>query len=506
MNKRPNIILYLADDLGYGDISYLNEHSKIKTENIDSLAEGGISFTDAHACAALCSPSRYGVLTGRYNWRSELKRGVLPACAPPLIEEGRETIGSMLKANGYRTAAVGKWHLGMDWPTVGDWKPPKTFDELNHEPMGIDYDKPIQNGPLTRGFDYFYGMAASLDQPPFVIIENDRCLQKPDHYVGIKGFEPFIPGQYTLEYVDYGPCAADFDWQKVVPMMHDKVLELVDEYAAGEEPFFIYSPSPAVHGPLMPADEFIGKSGIGPYGDFVLQVDDFIGKLEKKLSDLGIAENTIVIFTSDNGCAPIVDVPTLYRETGHNPCHVFRGTKFDIWEGGHRIPLVVNWPGTIKPGQSSDQTVCLTDLFSTIAEIIGHHYGDGAGEDSVSNLPLWLGSDTPLREALVHHSAKGMFSIRKDEWKLELCAGSGGVSYPAEGRDDLSGLLPMQLYDLSRDVSERENLCEEYPQVVKELRDMLVSYIISGRSTPGEAQSNFSTYPNAWPGLAWLNI
>lgn len=505
MNKRPNIILYLVDDLGYGDVSCLNENSKIQTENIDRLARDGISFTDAHSCSAVCSPSRYGILTGRYNWRSRLKSGVLPGIAPPLIEEDRVTLGSMLKSQGYRTAAVGKWHLGMDWPTKDGWQLPETSTDLINDLTNIDFEAPIKNGPLTRGFDYFYGMTGSLDQPPFVMIENDRCTQIPDHWEGTPGFSPFYPGDFLPEHKDFGPCVPDFDLQQVVPMAHDKVLELVEEYAGGDEPFFIYSPTPAVHGPLVPADEFVGKSGIGLYGDFVLQVDDFIGKLEAKLEDLEIADNTIVIFTSDNGCSPIVDIPKLHKEMGHNPSYVFRGTKFDIWEGGHRVPLIVKWPETIKAGQSSDRYVCLTDLFSTISQIVGCGCGDDAGEDSFSNLPLWMGEDKSVREAVVHHSGKGMYSIRKGNWKLELCAGSGGTSFPSEGRDDLSALAPIQLYDLSRDIGEQENLYAQYPEVVKELRDLLASYVISGRSTPGATRPNHH-HPTVWPGLAWMNL
>ncbi|MCL2852103.1 MAG: arylsulfatase [Defluviitaleaceae bacterium] len=507
MNRKPNIILFLLDDLGYGDISCLNKNSKVDTKNIDALAGDGITFTDSHSCSAVCTPSRYGILTGRYAWRSELKAGVLPGPAPALIEEGRATIGTMLRSAGYNTAAVGKWHLGMDWATKGGWKAPKTYAELDPEdPMeGIDYDKPIMNGPNTRGFDYFFGMPGSLDQPPLVYIENDRVLTKPDHVAGIKGWQPHKPGEYTADYICYGPVAADYDVQRAVPDMHNKVLDLVDKYADDDKPFFIYSPTPAVHGPLVPTDEFAGKSKIGPYGDMILMVDDFIGKLETKLKNLGIADNTIIIFTSDNGCAPIVDIPMLVREYGHNSSHIFRGCKFDIWEGGHRVPLIVKWPEMIKPGASSDKCVCLTDLFSTIAEVVGYDYGDAAGEDSVSMLPLWKGGGIETREATVHHSGKGMYSIRKGSWKLELCAGSGGVSYPAEGKDDLSKLAPVQLYDLSNDIGEQENLYGKRPDIVKELKDLLASYVIAGRSTPGSQQRNFSK-PGVWPGLHWMNL
>jgi len=506
--KKPNIILFLLDDLGYGDVSCLNKDSKVPTQNIDAFARDGITFTDAHAASSVCSPSRYGVLTGRYAWRSQLKAGVLTGPSPALIEEGRQTIGSMLQGAGYRTAAVGKWHLGMDWATKGDWKAPMTYVELDPEdPMdGLDYDKPIQNGPTTKGFDYFFGMCGSLDQPPLTYIENDRVLSKPNYVCGLKDWQPFHPGHITADHICFGPISPDYDVKKAVPDMHNKVLELVDEYAGDDKPFFIYAPTPAVHGPLVPSDEFAGKSKIGPYGDLILMVDDFVGKLEAKLKDHGIADNTIVIFTSDNGCAPIVDIPMLVEKYGHNPSHLFRGSKFDIWEGGHRIPLIVKWPQGIKAGITSDKCVCLTDLFATIAEVTGINYGDNHGEDSVSMLPLWKGGSADTREATVHHSGKGMYSIRKGRWKLELCAGSGGVSFPAEGRDDLSKLAPVQLYDLDCDIGEQTNLCESHPEIVKELRDLLASYVTAGRSTPGANQKNFSKGGGVWPGLHWMNL
>jgi len=505
--KKPNIILFLLDDFGYGDASCFNKDSKVPTKNIDALAGGGISFTDAHSSSAVCTPSRYGVLTGRYAWRSELKAGVLPGPAPTLIEEGRETLGTMLQSAGYNTAAVGKWHLGMDWATKDGYVAPKSYIGLDPEDTfeSIDYDQPIKNGPNTRGFDYFFGMPGSLDQPPLVYVENDKALFKPSLVAGIKNWQPFNPGEYTEEYICYGCIAKEYDVKQAVPDMHNKVLELVDKYAKDDKPFFIYSPTPAVHGPLVPTDEFAGKSKIGPYGDMILMVDDFVGKLEAKLNSLGIADDTLIIFTSDNGCAPIVDIPKLVSEYGHNSSHVFRGCKFDIWEGGHRIPLIVKWPGMIKPGTSSDKCVCLTDLFATIADVVGYKYGDNTAEDSFSMLQLWKGEDTETREATVHHSGKGMYSIRKGDWKLELCAGSGGVTSPAEGKDDLSKLAPAQLYNLNNDIGEQENLFEKNPEIVKELKDLLASYIIAGRSTPGSTVRNFSGL-GVWPGLHWLNL
>lgn len=504
MKQQPNVILFLVDDLGYGDVSCLNENSKIHTEHIDRLAQEGMRFTDAHSSSSVCTPSRYGILTGRYNWRSSLKRGVIPGYAPPLIEEGRMTLGSMFQRQGYQTAAVGKWHLGMDWACKDGFQLPRTIPEIDPDNMGVDFTGKIENGPLTRGFDYFYGMGGSLDQSPYVIVENDHAIHQPDHYVGTKGFEPFEKGAILEK--DYGPCAPDFDFQQVVPMMHAKMLEMVETFAKNGKPFFLYAPTPAVHGPLLPTEEFVGKSGIGPYGDFVLQVDDFIGRLECKLAELGVADNTIIIFTSDNGCAPIVDPQGLHERTGHNPSYVYRGCKFDIWEGGHRVPLIVKWPGNIPQGVRCDETVCLVDFFATLADVTGFNYGDDAAEDSVSLLPLWKGGAEPVREATVHHSGSGKYSVRKGKWKLELCAGSGGVSAPAEGRDDLSGLPDVQLYDLTADIGERANVQGQHPEVVRELRDLLAGYIFAGRSTPGKTRKNEPAAGRVWPGLEWMNV
>ncbi len=339
-------------------------------------------------------------------------------------------------------------------------------------------------------------MPASLDQPPFVFIENDRVLKAPDRMIGIKNLKRMAPG--TPCDVEFGPAAPDFDPVKVVPEMDEKVLSLVDEYAKNSDPFFIYYPTLAVHGPLVPSDEYKGKSPIGLYGDFVLQVDGFMGRLMKKLRDKGIEDDTIVIFTSDNGCSAIVDLLKL-EEMGHRPSYLYRGNKGDIWDGGHRIPFIIRWPGEIKPGSVSNQTACLVDIFAAFAEITGTTYGDEQGEDSVSCLPLWKGEDFPLREATIHHSILGNFAVRKGKWKLDLCPGSG--SYP-DG-ENTNGLPPIQLYDMEADVGERRNLYSDYPEVVLELKAIARDYIFNGRSTPGAPQKNSKS--NNWPGLEWMN-
>ena len=500
MSKKPNIIMILTDDLGYGDISCLNPRSQIHTENIDRLASEGLHLTDCHSSSALCTPSRYALMTGRYNWRSRLKMLVLPGHSSHLIENGRETIASLLQKNGYQTAAVGKWHLGMDWQTKDGYELPLTyFDKTTAADLmmdGIDFTAPIKNGPTTRGFDYFYGMPASLDQPPFIHIENDRAITQPVEMIGKNELDR--SGASDQFGVEYGPAEAGYDPSKIVPEMDNKVLELVDKYADEDKPFFIYYPTLAVHGPLAPSEEYKGKSGLNAYADFVLQVDGFVGKLDKLLHDKGIADDTILIFTSDNGCSPVADYPTLISK-GHNPSYIYRGWKGDIWEGGHRIPFIVRWPGKIPAGSSSDALTCLVDMFATVADITGTDYADNAGEDSVSMLPLWKGEADHTREDLVHHAALGGFSLRKGDWKMCFCHDSNGMRPPCPRKEDEP---PYQLYHMNGDITEQYNLYGQQPEVEQDMLSTLSKYVREGRSTPGAPQENT---PNPiWPGLDFM--
>ncbi|QDT18431.1 sulfatase family protein [Gimesia chilikensis] len=475
----PNIIYILADDMGYGDIKALNPECKIATPHLDQLARGGMVFTDAHTSSSVCTPTRYGVLTGRYNWRSRLKSGVLWGLSRRLIEQDRMTVPSMLKQHGYYTAAVGKWHLGMDWTLKdGGIATEKSYNKKTNPGWDVDYSKPIQNGPNSVGFDYFYGISASLDMPPYVYIENNKSQGIPT---------------VTKAFFRDGPAHKDFEAIDVLPRITEKTVQIIDEHAAASKkgkPFFIYFPLNAPHTPILPTPEWQGKSGINAYCDFVMQVDDTVGQVMQALKKQGIHENTLVIFTADNGCSPAANFKEM-ADKDHQPSYRFRGHKADIYEGGHRVPFIANWPARVKAGTHSDQLICLTDLMATAADIVGAKLPDNAGEDSVSILPALEGKDTqPVREAAVHHSIRGAFSIRKDHWKLEFCPGSGGWSFPKPGKDDLSQLPPIQLYDLNADLNEQKNLQSEYPEVVKELTDLLQSYVDRGRSTPGAPQEN----------------
>ena len=478
MQKKPNLIYILTDDLGYGDISCLNKESKIHTQSINRLAAEGLCFTDAHAASAVCTPSRYSILTGRYAWRSHLKEFVLWGYSTHLIEEGRQTVANLLQEAGYRTACVGKWHLGMDFAKKGD------------EPEDVDYTQPIAHGPLSNGFERFYGISASLDMPPYVYIENDHVVQPPDHLT-----TGTLPG-YWRE----GPTAPDFVHEQVMPVLTKHALDTIEEWK--NEPFFLYFPLPAPHTPILPTATFAGKTGINAYADFVLMCDDVVRQVMQKLEECGIAEDTILVFTSDNGCSPSANYPQLLA-AGHNPSYVFRGAKADIYEGGHRIPLVVRWPNGIGAGTQSEQTVCLTDLMATMADLLHIALPEDAAEDSVSNLSIWKGTDgkVPVREATVHHSIDGSFSIRKGRWKLELCPGSGGWSdpKPGEGRADAPCF---QLYDIQADVHECQNCIEQHPQIAEELRRILAEYVCRGRSTKGVAVKN--TGDSYWKQLHWM--
>ncbi len=471
--ERPNIVYILADDLGYGDVSCLKPQSKIKTPHVDRLAAQGMTFTDAHSGSAVCTPTRYGVLTGRYAWRTRLKSGVLFGYSGHLIAPDRLTVPALLKRHGYHTAAVGKWHLGMDWSLKGEETPATGREEA--PPEQVDYTRPIRHAPVTAGFDEFYGISASLDMPPYLWIRNDRTEGVP-----------------TTEktFLRKGPAHADFEAVDVLPTLGRKSVEYIERRSRTGKPFFLYLPLNSPHTPIAPTPEFAGKSGLNSYADFTIQTDQVVGQVMEALERTGAAKNTLVVFTSDNGCSPQANYPELLGK-GHNPSHVFRGHKADIFEGGHRVPFIVRWPGQVKAGAQSEETICLTDLMATCADLVGAKLPDHAGEDSVSILPALTGTaKAPVREATVHHSINGSFAIRQGKWKLALCPGSGGWSAPRPGKDDTSQLPKVQLYDLSRDIGERKNLQAEHPEVVERLTKLLQAYADRGRSTPGSAQKN----------------
>lgn len=489
---RPNIIYILADDLGLGDVSCYNPKSAWQTPQLDRLAREGMAFTDAHSASSLCTPSRYALLTGRYAWRGNLKSGVTRGYSPPLIEAGRLTVPAFLRAHGYTTAMLGKWHLGLDWARKG----------TNSE--DVDFTKPFGGGPTARGFDRFFGISASLDMPPYVWLENDRAGSVP---TGTIGDSP------TPKLWRAGVISPDFRLEDVQPRLTEKTLGYLAERAAARDgkPFFLYLALAAPHTPILPTREFDGKTRTTPYGDFVAQLDADIGKILAALDAHGLASNSIVIVSSDNGFAPAANVPDL-KPFSHDPSGGFRGFKSDLFEGGHRMPFIVRWPGVTPPGARCAVTIGQFDLLATCADLLGTNLPDYAGEDSVSFLPLLRGKPglDARREAIVHHSENGSFAIRQGKWKLLLCPGSGGWSYPSTSpstwtrpvADKLDGLPPFQLYDLAADPAEKNNLATEQPEVVQRLGRLLRSYIERGRSTPGAPQTHAPS--GNWHQTAWM--
>lgn len=480
--KQPNIIFILADDMGYGDVSYFDNNSKLKTENLDRMAQEGVVFTDAHSSSSVSTPTRYGILTGRYNWRSTLKNNVLYGYDKALIPADRETMASMLRKNGYTTAGIGKWHLGWDW------------DNIDAGKDKVDFSKPVQNGPTTRGFDYFYGFCGSLDMAPYVYIENDMPTSLPDR-------ETVNEGKYS--WWRKGPTGADFVHEEVLPNLVDRACNYIKEKAKADQPYFLYLPLPAPHTPILPTEEFRGKSGIGEYGDFVLMVDAMVGKVLQAVKESGEDGNTIVVFTTDNGCSPAAGIKEMEAQ-GHRPNSIYRGHKADLFDGGHRIPCILRWPEGTKPHEVR-QTVCLTDFYATFAAINGYKLMDSEGEDSYNLLPAIV-SETeidPIREATVHHSIDGQFTIRQGDWKLLLSASSGGWSAPTPTDTlALDSLPPIQLYNMKYDPSETTNVEAEHPEIVSRLRALMAKYVREGRSTPGAPQKNDGEYP--WKELDWM--
>ncbi len=463
---KPNIVYILADDLGYGDVQALNPaRGKIKTPHLDRLAAQGMTFTDAHSGSSVCTPTRYGLLTGRYAWRTRLQRGVLDgADDPPLIAEGRLTVPAFLRQHGYATAAIGKWHLGFtsERPSsaaaVAAPAPAAKKDKMGE--AGLPPGSRIIGGPITRGFDYFWGCSNARTMSG--LIENDRVIE-------------------TLPPVE------------MLPRLERQAVAYVADHAAAAKagkPFFLYVPLTSPHTPILPTLEWQGKSGLGAYGDFMMQTDAVVGKILAALDAHGLAANTLVIFTADNGCSPQADTPGLEKQ-GHFASADLRGYKADIWEGGHRVPFFVRWPGHVAAGTTSAQVICLTDLLATCAELLGANLPAAAGEDSESFLPALRGlSRALLREAVVHHSIEGKFSIREGPWKLILAPGSGGWGKPGDSAARAAGLPEVQLYDLDRDLAESRNLAAANPAVVARLTALLERYVAEGRSTPGSRQSN----------------
>jgi arylsulfatase A len=486
-SAKPNIVFILADDLGYGDAGCYNPRSKIPTPNLDRLAAQGMRFTDAHAPASVCSPTRYALLTGRYAWRSPLKHDVVLPWDRPIIAANRLTVASLLGKNGYTTAAIGKWHLGLNWPTTDGAPATSGTTKLTN----VDFTKPIANGPTTRGFDYYFGVDVP-NYPPYCFIENDRT-------VGI----PSVADSGRAELFNLpGPMIPGWRLEDILPELTRRAVQWVDLKAKSPQPFFLYLSLTSPHYPVVPSREFKGKSQAGDYGDFVVQTDWVVGQVLAALDRAGVADNTLVIFTSDNGPEITGEVnPGVYDRAKifqHYSMAELRGAKRDLWEGGHRVPFIARWPRRVKADSVSDEVVCHVDFMATAAGLLGVTLPPDAGEDSYSILPVLFGEKLghPLREATVHHSCSGSFAIRQGDWVLiEAPSGddnrrAGEPQWFKQERGYVAEPVTGELYKVSDDTAQRKNLFAAEPERVRALHQLLAQYQRDGRSTPGIPQSN----------------
>ncbi|MFI3267511.1 MAG: arylsulfatase [Rikenellaceae bacterium] len=471
-NDAPNIIYILADDMGFGDITALDNNCKIATPYLDQLVEDGMSFTDAHTTSSVSTPSRYGIITGRYNWRSSLQTGVTWSYDEPLIEKERVTVATMLSANGYNTGVIGKWHLGLGWERTGEGEHDINFKELNFT-------------PIDNGFDYSYIMSASLDIPPYCYIDGHKVTGEVKDTI-----------ERNVGYGSYrrGPIADDFDINTALEHFTQKSLTYIEEKAKDDKPYFLYFPLTAPHTPILPPEEFQGKSGISPYADFVMYVDDIVGRIVEQVKKTGEEDNTIIIFTTDNGCSPAAKIDVL-KEHGHYPNSVFRGTKADTYDGGHRIPYIVKWPKEVAAGSECDKPISLASFMATCAEINKIKLPKDYAEDSFSVYDELRGkkskADSRGEAIVVHHSIFGYFSVRKGDWKLIVCPFSGGWSGP--GKNTVTDETPrMQLFNMKDNISEvsDQNLLDEKPEIAQELYAELVWAVENGRTREGAPKDN----------------
>ncbi len=449
--KRPNIVVILADDMGYGELQCLNpKRGKIKTPQLDAIAASGMVFTDGHSGSSVCTPTRYGFMTGRYAWRTRLQRGVLTG-GKSIVVKDRLTIADMLKKKGYHTAMFGKWHLGM------------LFDGNKNETKEVAIGSKVTEGPIDAGgFDEFGGYHHSRQMN--IWIDNDKVTER---------IEPI----------------------EMLPKLTAGTVDYINGRKGKKEPFFLYVPWNSPHAPVVPSAKWQGKSGLNAHADFVMQTDDSYGQVIKALRDNGMLDNTLIICSSDNGTSAPTSKKKKLEAMGHFPSGDLRGSKADIWDGGHRVPFIAHWPKVIKPGTSTDKLVCLTDVMATVAEIVGFKLPPNTAEDSISFLPVLKGAEKHARTSVIHHSNSGHFAIRQGKYKLMMCPGSGGWTKPKPNaalwkQMEEEGKPTVQLYDMTKDIGEQKNLAAGMPEKVKSMRALLKKQVDDGRTTPGPKQAN----------------
>ena len=485
--KLPNILLIFTDDLGYGDISCYNPQAKVATANVDSLASQGMRFTDAHSASAVCTPSRYSILTGRMCFRTGYRGVFCGTGGPNLIEKGRLTLPGMLRQKGYATAAVGKWHVGL---TFLD-KDGKRVTKGGVEGVkSVDFSRAIPDAPIHRGFDYFYGTACCPTTDfLYAYIEGDRIPVPP---TAMLDKTPLPKNPYTVDCRE-GIIAPNYEMDKTDLVWLEKSKQFIEKHVKQnpDKPFFLYHATTAVHFASFTPEQFHGKTKAGPHGDYIYEMDWVVGELLKTLDSLGVAENTIVMFASDNG-PEIASVVNMRKDYQHDGARPWRGIKRDDWEGGHRTPFIVRWPGKVKAGSTTDQLTSLTDIMATCASIAGAKLSDDAAEDSYDMSPVLLGTqgDKPVRTYMLEQTISLAMSIRHGKWKLLAHKGSGGNNY--EKNADLRPYAiadtepdsPGQLYDLETDPGERVNIYSKHPDIVRELTERLEEFKNTGRSAP----------------------
>ncbi|MDY7396794.1 arylsulfatase [Aureibaculum sp. 2210JD6-5] len=495
--KHPNIVYILADDLGIGDVSGLNPDAKVSTPNIDNLINNGITFTDAHTTSSVCTPSRYSIMTGEYAWRTKLKSRVLDGYSKTMIEETKDTAPKLLQRNGYETAMIGKWHLGWNWVIEDEENlemNPKNPYQFNEDiSKKVDYSKPFKGGPTDNGFDYFFGLNASLDFPPYVYSENNKLVTIPTETMKPDGKDKDFPGGRKNDLVGgqklkrKGDKAPGFRAEQVMLDLTNKSVDYISNYKE-KKPFFLYIPLTAPHTPVYPRDEFLGKSKAGIYGDFIQELDWTVGQIVSALKKKGFEENTIIIFTADNGASKASFPEEFEEKYNHKPSAHLKGRKASLHQGGHTVPFIVQWKNVIKPNSKNNTTISLGDLYATCADLLKVKTDNNQGVDSYSILSLLKGKENYSRKASVYSNFAGRFSIKKDGWKMDLNPKKGS-SY---------------LFNIADDPSETMNLFydDSYAEKKEELTLALNEIILNGRSTEGEPLENKG--PKIWKGLFWL--
>ncbi len=480
--RLPNILVLYADDLGFGDLGCYNKNSKIPTPNLDRLASEGIRFTDGHSSSGICSPSRYALLTGRHHWRDF--HGIVGVFGKSVFKPEQLTLPEMLKSKGYHTSAIGKWHLGWNWDAIRKTEAKQTGNKRNSA-WGFDafdWSKPIPDGPTAHGFDHYFGDTV-INFPPYCWIEDDRTPVAPDTNMDSSKWKPIKEGNWECR---PGPMVSTWDPYQNLPTTTARGVEYIKSQAKIDNPFFLYFAFPSPHAPIIPNDEFDGRSDAGPYGDFVFETDDACGQLLQSLQVSGQADNTIVIFTADNG--PEKYAYARDEKFGHWSAHPLRGLKRDIYEGGHHVPYIIKWPGVAKPGRVSDALVSQIDLMATLASIVGFDLTSDSAEDSHDLVPLLKGEQEQVRTTHVHNTSPNQYAIRHEDWLL-INTKTGYVSGRNdawEERHDYSqdDNQPVELYNLKSDIGQRHNLAKQEPEKVAELQSLLIKIQEQGHSAP----------------------